>query len=126
MKDETIFLWYLLLLYNKISYTQPLSYTISRKPSDGNVGIISDNFAIPSSNCGETDENCSSHNAMDNAQRGRCNCDCRPTKSTFVFTTENQGMCIDDSEVRAKLQCEQYSQQGEKGNIIVLTSVQPF
>jgi len=121
MKDETIFLWYLLLLYNKISYTEPVCYTISRRASHANVGIESDNFAIPDSNCGDVD--CGSHNALDNTQLGRCNCVCPSTKSTFAFTTENQGMCIDDSEVRTKLQSDQYSQQGEKGNIIVLISV---
>ena len=124
MKDETVFLWYLLLLYNKISYTEPVSYTISRTTSHGNVGIESDKFTIPDSNCGETkDFDCGSYNALDNAQLGRCNCDCRHTKSTFAFTSDNKGTCIEDSEVRKKLQSDQYSQQGEKGNIIVLTSV---
>ena len=126
MKDETVFLWYLLLLYNKISYTEPVSYTISRTTSHGNVGIESDNFTIPDSKCGETtDVGCGSYNALpvDNAQLGRCNCDCRPTKSTFAFTSDNKGTCIEDSEVRKKLQSDQNSQQGEKGNIIVLTSV---
>ena len=124
MKDETIFLLYLLLLYNKISYTEPVSYTISRTTSHGNVGIESDKFTIPDSNCGETKNfDCGSYNALDNAQLGRCNCDCRHTKSTFAFTSDNKGTCIEDSEVRKKLQSDQYSQQGEKGNIIVLTLV---
>ena len=123
MKDETVFLWYLLLLYNKISYTEPVSYTISRTASHGNVGIESDKFAIADSNCGVTDVDCGSYNALDNVQLGRCNCDCRPKKSSFAFTSDNRGICIDDSEVRTKLQSDQYSQQGEKGNIIVVTSV---
>ena len=125
MKDETIFLWYLLLLYNKFSYTQSVSYTISRTTSHGNVGIESDKFTIPDSSCGETTEgDCGSYNAQDNAQPGRCYCDCPPRKSTFAFTrSENQWKCIKNSEVRTKLQSDQYSQRGEKGNTILLTAV---
>ena len=124
MKDETIFLLYLLLLYNKSSYTEPVSYTISRTASHGNVGIESDKFTIPESNCGvSTEVDCGSYNALDNTQPGRCYCDCRPRKSTFAFTSENQGKCIENSEVRTKLQSDQYSQRGEKGNTIISTSV---
>ena len=72
-----------------------------------------DYFRIPTSECGTPDYKCSVFDALSGDQS--CNCTCPGKKSTFT-SFESKWSCIENSDVRANLQSQQYSKPGEKGN----------
>ena len=73
-----------------------------------------DYFRIPTSLCENPDYECGFFNALGSAPQS-CNCTCPGEKSTFT-SFESQWSCIENGDVRANLQSQQYSKPGEKGN----------
>lgn len=105
----------LLVFQLNSSLTSAEAFQIYRTRPQARLGWQNgiDYFRIPTSECGTPDYKCSVFDALSGDQS--CNCTCPGKKSTFT-SFESKWSCIENSDVRANLQSQQYSKPGEKGN----------
>lgn len=111
----------LLIFQFSSGFTIAAIFQISRTKPQGYFGWENgiDYFGMtPASMCEQTSEyECGVFKAVNVVPN--CNCSCTVEQSTFT-AFENQWTCIENSEVRTNLQSRQYSEPGEKGNVLNL------